>query len=147
MRHFLLSMLILLLTGCAAGGTNIESPVTTDQKLTDVWKSANIAYQQKKWEESYQLYSEVSAQMKDADAEFRKGVSAFRLHNTQQAEASFERTLDIDPSHPKAMYNLAIINMSRGYAFLYEYVMTLPDKERSNDILNVLDTLEKFSNQ
>ncbi|TCK03621.1 tetratricopeptide repeat protein [Marinobacterium mangrovicola] len=147
MRLILIPILITLLAGCASSGTDLSAKAAEGQTLTETWKAADIAYQQKEWEKSFQLYKQISTQMEDANVEFRMGVSAFRLHYINQAEASFERTLVINPSHRKALFNLAIINMSRGYAFLNEYTKNLPEDERSSEILDVLSILEKFSSQ
>lgn len=147
MRLILIPILITILAGCASSGTDLPAKAAEGQTLTETWKAADIAYQQKEWEKSFLLYKQISTQMEDADVEFRMGVSAFRLHYINQAEASFERTLVINPSHRKALFNLAIINMSRGYTFLNEYTKSLPEDERSSEISDVLSILEKFSNQ
>ncbi|WP_417764757.1 tetratricopeptide repeat protein [Shewanella chilikensis] len=146
MKLFFTFLLSLTLLGCAF------QPSGTPEKADNVppkelWKSADNAYRNQDWQLSYSLYSQISDQLTDADIEFRKGVSAFRLGRIKAAEQAFESAIEIQPSHKKALFNLAIINISRGYAFLNEYNESLPIQERPEEIVDILKALERFSTQ
>ncbi len=145
MRLLLLS-LFLSVTGCAVN-SSVKPASTNNGDLTAQWKAAEIAYADKDWRRSYQLYDDLSKSLDDADIEFRKGVSAFRMNQLPLAEAGFTQALKIDPHHRKALFNLAVINLSRGYAYLYEYSETLPEDERPQELEEVLEILERFSEQ
>jgi len=145
MKCFTILFVALTLIGCSSHTKVSAVKGVRDPALTDLWKSANTAYSNQQWQDSYYLHDQISKQMTDAEIEFKKGVSAFRMGKIKLAESTFEKALEINPNHQKTLYNLAVINISSGYLFLYKYQETLPIQDRSERLSNILKSLEKFS--
>ncbi|MFV0478346.1 MAG: tetratricopeptide repeat protein [Parahaliea sp.] len=145
MKLFFSTFLAFLICGCVSPTANEKIKQSDRVLLSERWRLADTAYQQQQWQRSYDLYLQLSKQIREAEVEFRKGVSAFRLQRVKLAEASFEKAIEINPNYQKALFNLALINMSRGYAFMHQYVDNMPYDERPGELEEVLEVLEKFS--
>lgn len=138
-----------LLAGCASKQTNAQKAANSfsNKPIAEVWKEANQHYDQKDWPNSFIHYSWLAGQIKDAEVAFRLGVSAFRTHQNERAEAAFKQALAINPNHSKALYNLALMNLSAGYGYLHTYLHSLPEDKQDPGLVNTLEALERFSNQ
>lgn len=145
MRYFTSLFFVFILAGCSTHPGIASENTEKGTALTELWKSAETAYNNQEWEDSFHLYSKLSDKLIDAEIEFKKGVSSFRTGRIKLAESSFEKAIEINPTHRKSLYNLAIINMSRGYAFLHRYQNSLSPQERSKSLNDILEILENFS--
>jgi len=146
--RFLLSIFIIVfLSACSLNGSINSSDVAViNEDRAELWSRANKAYNEKNWESSYKLYKDLKLNSNDVDLEFRFGVSAFKVNRIDEAERSFREVVGMSPDHQKALFNLALISLSKGHYYLYRYVNSLPEDMKSTQLIEVLDVLEKFSN-
>ena len=134
-------LLCFFFVGCA--NPKIDKESTSD--ISNVWAVANKAYSDRNWQVSYDSYHKLKDRMVDAEVEFRYGVSAYRLNKIKEAESAFFRAVEISPNHQKALFNLALISLSKGHYYLYRYVNSLPKDMQSERLKSILKTLEEFS--
>jgi tetratricopeptide (TPR) repeat protein len=149
--YFFIVFTTLLVSGCASQPQKDNIPVEIPQEFLDSsilvqWKIANKYYQENNWPKSYQLYKKMlETQSTDAELWFRLGVSSARQGKQDEAESAFENTLKYSPNHQKSLYNLAVINLSKGYVYLQQYLLETPPDKRDPQLEAALSTLEKFT--
>lgn len=140
------AILFLALTGCAGGLEKKDNKHFTKEQAK--WDEAAIAYDDKRWNDSYSRHQKLlETYRSDTNLWFRFGVSAFRVGKIKEAESAFERVLRKSPDHEKALYNLAMINLSKGHNYLKRYISMQNEDQQDPVLRKVVQQLEYFSTQ
>ncbi|UPG87385.1 tetratricopeptide repeat protein [Luteibacter aegosomatis] len=106
------------LAGCASQGTlppAVPAPadVATERADADrAYASGDIARAAKLYE------AVVGALPDDADAWYRLGNARFRLQQSDAAVTAYDRAVQLDPRHARALYNLGVVRLKQAQAAL-----------------------------
>ncbi|MDF3981715.1 tetratricopeptide repeat protein [Luteibacter sp. PPL201] len=106
------------LAGCAAHGTLPDAAPRTDDVASER-ADADRAYAKGEIAHAATLYEAVvEALPDDADAWFRLGNARFRLQQPDAAVTAYDRAVQLDPHHARALYNLGVVRMKQAQAAL-----------------------------
>lgn len=134
-----LLIIVVLLTSCTSVGSNKINSIS----MSDVWVDANRAYMAQKWNDAQSLYEKLTeAFPSDSEAHFRLGVSAYRQGNAELAEKSFSHVVNLEPNNSKAMYNLAVLQISSAYSLLKKCAINASSDVEREKYLEMIKNIE-----
>jgi Flp pilus assembly protein TadD len=91
----------------------VESEPTIPEDVS--FEDAEAAYRERRYGDAVDLFTVYSEHHPDdAWGHYMLGLSARLIGNLEQAEASFERALELDPNHVKSMLNLSRVLLDDG---------------------------------
>lgn len=89
---------------------------------------------------------EATASGGSADDIFRQGVALFNANNFEQAKASFDRVISMDPKHAKVRYMLGLVyansgDMAKSKQYLSEFLKMAPNDPDAKSAKEMIESL------
>lgn len=141
----------LLLHGCVAttaGNPSADMPQESGDAMGVIkaWKAADAAYARGELAAARRGYQAVlGAQPGNVAVILRLGNIAYALGRPERARALYERGLEKAPRDARLLYNLAMLDLSRGYRNLVRYREATHPRAVANEIEAVIAMLERMA--
>ena len=114
---FLSILFCLLLNGCST--TSHQTENTGNQNIMLINAKAEKAYQMARFDQSESLYLQVLSSISNfAPAWFRLGNIYTRTGRQEAAINAYQRCIELEPTHKKALYNMSLVRLKQSTQIL-----------------------------